>query len=104
MTNKERFLSLVTGSEEESFLKKLDYSIKNRYWLRESHKIAIKILIRLDELKWNYEQFAVAMELTNKQTNNILKGNQNLKLNTLVKIQQVLNISILTSYEENILQ
>jgi len=51
MTNKERFLALVS-KEKTDTVKKNKARIKNRTMLRESQHIAIKVLMKLYELGW----------------------------------------------------
>ncbi len=100
MANKDKFLALVTDSDE-GFMKEVDYRINNWAWLTESFGIAVKILMRLDELKWSQKDLANALGVSPQQINKIVRGKQNLKLETVVKLQQVLDIPLLASYIEN---
>ncbi len=99
MTNKEKFLALVT-EKDTSFLEELNKRKENREMLRESQTIAFKILFRLDELGWSQKDLADAMKVSPQQINKIVKGTENLTLETLVKLQSVLKIAILASYHE----
>jgi len=99
MTNKEKFLSLVS-KEQPNTLEKNAERIRNRAMLRESQQIAIKVLKRLDELNWTQKDLASAMEVTPQQVNKIVKGQENLTLETQCKLQAILNIPILASYYE----
>ena len=51
MTNKEKFLQLVSG-EDTKTIAEVKQRIKNRAMLRESQQIAIKVLMKLDESGW----------------------------------------------------
>jgi ribosome-binding protein aMBF1 (putative translation factor) len=98
-TNKEKFLALVKKTDTK-FVKELDFRLKNSYWLSESYGLAIKILIRLDELGWSKKEFAANMCISYRRANRILSGKQKFNIETLVKLQQILDIAILASYFE----
>lgn len=98
MKNKEKFLKLVSGEKTDT-LEKIRKRIANRDMVRESQRIAIKVLIRLDELGWTQKKLAEIMEVSPQQVNKIVKGNENLTLETIVKLQNMLNVPLLASYE-----
>ena len=52
MTNKEKFLSLVT-TDDSNTIKKVKERQLNRERLRESQQIALKVLLKLDEIGWS---------------------------------------------------
>jgi len=100
MTKKEKFLALVS-KEKTSTLENNRARIKNREMLRESQQIAIKVLNKLDELKWSQKALAEALEVSPQQVTKIISGKENLTIETQVKLQNVLNIPVLASYYEN---
>lgn len=100
MTNKEKFLALVS-KEKTDTLEKIQYRIQNRAQLRESKQIAWKVIDRLDELGWSQKMLAKKMEVSPQQVNKIVKGQENLTLATLVKLQEILTIPLLASFHEN---
>lgn len=100
MTNKEKFLALVSQTDH-STLEQVKWRIKNREMLRESQKIALKILTRLDELNWTQKDLAREMEVSPQQINKIVSGKENLGLGTQIKLQKLLDIPILASYYED---
>ncbi len=99
MTNKEKFLTLVS-KEKTNTLEKNKERIRNRAMLRESQQIAIKVLKKLDELNWTQKDLAKAMEVSPQQINKIVRGQENLTLGTLRKLQDLLDIPVLASYYE----
>lgn len=99
MTNKEKFLALVSGSEPETMAEVKERN-RNRAMLEESQDIALKVLMRLDELGWSQKDLAAKLEVSPQQVNKIVKGQENLTLATIVKLQDILNIGILSSYDE----
>lgn len=99
MTNKEKFLALVT-EKDTTFTKEVEKRIKNAEMLRESQNIAFKVLFRLNELGWSQKDLAEAMNVKPQHINRIVKGKENITLETQIKIQSILNIPILASYIE----
>jgi transcriptional regulator with XRE-family HTH domain len=100
MTNKEKFLKLVSENDTET-LKEVKKRIKNRDMLRESQQIALKVLIKLDELGWSQKKLAAEMGVSPQQITKIVSGKENLTTETQVKLQKILDIPILASYYEN---
>jgi len=100
MTNKEKFLALVS-KEDTKTLQDTSKRIKNRAMLRESQKIALKVLTKLDELGWSQKVLAEKMEVSPQQISKIVSGKENLTIDTQVKLQNVLDIPILASYYEH---
>ena len=90
MTNKERFLALVS-KEETNTLEKNTARIKNRAMLRESQQIAIKVMGKLDELGWSQKDLANALAVSPQQVTKIISGKENLTIETQIKLQNILN-------------
>lgn len=99
MGNKEEFLKLVSDKKSD-LLKNVHEKVKNRAWIRESQKIALKVLKRLDELNWTQRMLAEKMNITPQQLHKIVKGSENITLDTIVKLQTILEIPILASKNE----
>ena len=98
-SNKEKFLNLVS-KEKSNTLQNIKERKKNRAMLRESKNIAFKVLMRLDELKWKQKDLAVKLGVSAQQVTKIVSGKENLTLETLVKLQDVLQIPLLFSAVE----
>lgn len=99
MEKKEKFLSLVSKSQPQT-LAKTKERIANRDALREVQQIAMKILSRLDDLGWTKAKFAASLGVTPQQVTKIVSGQDLYRIDTLKKIQTVLNLPILASYYE----
>ena len=69
--------------------------------LRESQEIALKVLMKLDDLGWSQKDLAKAMDVTPQQISKIVSGKENLTIQTQIKLQNTLDIPILASYYEN---
>lgn len=99
MNNKQKFLKLVSG-EDTKTLVEVKERVKNHAMLRESQRIAIKILIRLDELHMTQKQLSEKMCVSPQYINKVVKGKENLTLETLLKLQDLLNISLLATHPD----
>ena len=97
MTNKEKFLELVS-KEKTTTLKEIKLRIEKSAMLRESQQIAIKVLMKLDELGWSQKDLAEKMKVSPQQVNKIVRGKENLTLETQVRIQEIMDIPILATY------
>lgn len=100
MTNREKFNQLVS-KEKTDTLEKNKARIKNRLMLKESQRIALKVLLKLDELGWTQKDLAEKMEVSPQYINKVVKGQENITLETQIKIQSLLDLPILASYFEN---
>lgn len=99
MTNKEKFLALVS-KDENNTMNFIDDRIQNRAQLRESRAVAFKVIDRLEELKWSQKSLAEKMGVSPQQINKIVSGKENLTLSTLCKLQEVLEIPLLATFHE----
>ena len=100
MTNKEKFLALVSEQDSGTLERNRD-RIRNRSMLRESQQIALKVLMKLDELGWSQKDLAKIMAVTPQQITKIVSGKENLTIETQIKLQNILDIPVLASYYEN---
>ena len=96
-TNREKFLALVSDIDVKA-VEKNKWLIANRQWLSVSQDIAFDILEKLDDLGWSQKDLAGKMGVSPQYINKLVKGSENLTLETLVKLQTILDIPILASY------
>lgn len=99
MTNKEKFLALVS-EEDSGTLERNRERIRNRAMLRESQQIALKVLMKLDDLGCSQKDLAEKMEVSPQQISKIVSGKENLTIGTQIKLQNILDIPVLASYYE----
>lgn len=99
MINKEKFLALVS-KEDSKTLERNNERIKNRAMSRESQQIALKVLLKLDNLGWTQKDLAEKMEVSPQQISKIVSGKENLTIETQIKLQNILDIPVLASYYE----
>lgn len=94
MTNKEKFLALVSD-EESKTVERAKARIDRRNYTRLSKMIAFKILERLDELGWKQVHLAEKMDVSPQQVNKWVKGNENFTIETLVNMGEILGIELI---------
>lgn len=97
--NKELFLTLVSEANRETEDGIL-YREEHREWLRESKRIALKVLIALKTKGMTQKELSVQMGVSPQYISKLVRGNENFTLETLVKLQRILQIPLLASYEK----
>ncbi|MBA7572223.1 hypothetical protein ES708_13999 [subsurface metagenome] len=100
-TAKERLQSIIS-EKPSSWQDHLDWVNKNKAWLDKSAKIALKILRTLREHSISQKELADKLGVSPQYINKAVKGNENLSLETITKIEGVLGISLISisSYGE----
>lgn len=99
MTNKDKFLKLVSDKDSKT-LAEVKKRIKSRAMLHESHHIALKVLMKLDDLGWTQKKLAEKMSVSPQQISKIVSGKENLTIETQINLQNILDIPVLASYYE----
>ena len=99
-TNREKFMALVSEIDTKTE-EKNNWCIANKQWLRVSQDIAFDILEKLDDWDWTQKDLAEKMGVSPQYINKLVKGSENLTLETLVKLQDILDIPLLVSYSNN---
>ena len=69
-------------------------------WLRLSQKIAVKVLLQMKEEGLTQKALAERMDCTQQYVSKILKGRENMSLDTLSKLEDALGISLI--YDEQV--
>lgn len=100
MTNKEKYLKKIAGQKSKA-LQQAMWRNENREWLKESQKLALKILMALDNKNMSQKDLAIAIGKSPQYVNKLLKGNEKFGFEILVKIQNALNIGLLSTFESS---
>ena len=66
----------------------------NRNWLRRSQTVAMKLLDKMEEMKWTQQQVAEKLGCSQQYVSRMVKGSENLTLEMLSKIEDALDISV----------
>ena len=88
-------LSLLEQHEERTaWREKAQWRRENRRWLRYSGFIALKVLNRLEELGMSQKELAAKMNCSPQYISRLLKGSENLTLETISKLETTLDIDL----------
>ncbi len=98
MTPKEKYLQKIAGKKSEA-VKQAEWRNANREWLVESQKLAMKILEELDKQDMTQKELAEIIGKSPQYVNKLLRGNEKFGFEVLVKIQNALNLGILSTYK-----
>lgn len=71
------------------------YRHKNEAWLDLSLSIAVRILRTIREKKMTQKELSVLLKCSPQYLNKIVKGNENLTLETICKLEEALNITLI---------
>ena len=72
-----------------------EFRRKNRKWIRYSQWIALKVLERMKELNMTQKTLAEQLGCSQQYVSLLVKGSENLTLETISKLEEVLDIQIL---------
>ena len=67
---------------------------ENRRWLRYSGHIALTVMHRLEELKMSQKELAEKMNCSPQYVSKLLKGSENLTLDTISKLEECLDLNL----------
>ena len=74
---------------------KAEWRQKNKSWLRYSQQIAIKMLEKMNELGLTQKSLAERMSCSQQYVSKVLRGQENLSIETICKIEDALEIQLL---------
>lgn len=84
-----------SSPEPSKWLEKAEWRKANRDWLRYSRKIAIVVAMSLEDLHMSQKQLAELVGCSPQYVSRLLKGEENLTLETLCKLERALNVPIM---------
>lgn len=95
-TDKE--LSVLEKHEVKTdWREKAQWRRENRRWLRYSGFIALTVMHRLEVLKMSQKELAEKMNCSPQYVSKLLKGSENLTLDTISKLEECLNLDLVRS-------
>lgn len=97
-TNKEKFLALVEEKPSD-LVEKAKWEEENAAWLRKSAQIAFNILRYLRQANLSQKELAERMNMSPQQLSKILKGQENLTLETIVRVEKALDIALIKTVD-----
>jgi DNA-binding Xre family transcriptional regulator len=106
-SNLENFLKLVSKEPaSDKIVKDILFYEENKEWLDRSANIAIKILSTLrhnrkeNRFPNTQKDLAELMNITPQQVNKMVKGTENLTLETISRIEKALDIQLIDIHNE----
>ncbi len=95
-SNLERLKESNSITSTSNWIEKAKWRQQNESWLDLSFKIATEILEALKAKKMTQAELALLIKVTPQQVNKIVKGNENLTLETIKKIEDALQLKLIT--------
>lgn len=90
-----------SSKQDNSWIERAKYRKENKAWLDVSFAIAVKVMSALkankiaDIFPKTQKELAEAMNCSPQYVNKLLKGTENLQLETITKIERILNIGLI---------
>lgn len=88
-------LKVLLNKGEKTWEIKASKRLANKSWLKHSRRIAIKLNFFLRDNKLKQKDLAELLNVSPQQVSKIIKGRENLTLETISKIENVLKIELL---------
>ncbi len=95
MSKAQEILEKISSKESSKWVEKAKWRIENERWLDKSAKIALMILRTLREKGIKQVDLAAKLGITPQQISKIVKGQENLTLETISKIEAVLGVELI---------
>ena len=97
MSDIQKKLLELSQGHVSNWSKEADFRIKNHKWLRYSSKIASRILAAMEDKEgMTQKKLAELMDVSPQQISKILKGNENLTLETIAKFSEALGVELIS--------
>ena len=94
-TNLDKFNKIIS-KEHSGWLDDAKWREENEAWLDHSFKIALRVLSTLRNVPMTQKELAEKMGVSPQHINKIVKGQENLSLETIAKIESALGIELIS--------
>src|SRR5579863_1144417 len=101
MNNLKEKLSKLSSNQPSEWKAKAKYRRENREWLKKSAAIAIRVLDALKIQNLSQKELAERMNISPQQISKIVKGQENLTLETISNLEIGLGIQIMEEKASN---
>jgi ribosome-binding protein aMBF1 (putative translation factor) len=91
---REKLTKLESGKPSD-WKDNINFRRENSVWLKKSAAIAIKVLTALKVQKLSQKDLAQRMKISPQQVNKIVRGQENLTLETISNLESALSITII---------
>ena len=85
----------LVSPEKSGWLEKAQWREDNQAWLDKSALIAMKVLRAISDQNTNQKKLAEKMKVSSQYINKIVKGSENLSLETISKLETALGIHLI---------
>lgn len=89
------FLEAHQSQTPSKWREEAEWRRDNWSWLQHSQKIAAKVLLRMKQEGLTQKALAERMDCTQQYVSKILKGKENMSLETLSKLEDALDINLI---------
>ena len=97
MSNIHDKLITLSGGEKSNWQAKTEDRQSNRKWLRYSSNIARRILVAINDIDGlNQKKLAGQLSISQQRISKILKGQENLTLETIAKLSEALGTELIS--------
>lgn len=97
----DKIREIASQSPKSDWKKQVEYRRANKSWLKKSAEIALRVLDALEDKGWNQAKLAEALGVSAQQVSKIVRGRENFTLETLEKLETVLEVELCTVLKEN---
>ena len=91
----QEFLEAHQSETPSTWREEAEWRRNNWSWLRHSQKIAVKVLLQMKQEGLTQKALAERMNCTQQYVSKILKGRENLSIETICKIEDALQLELL---------
>ena len=93
------FLEAHQSETPSKWREEAEWRRDNWSWLQHSQKIAVKVLLQMKKQGLTQKALAERMDCTQQYVSRILKGKENLSLETLSKLEDALGLVLINDEE-----
>lgn len=90
-----------SSKQDTTWIEKAKYRQKNEAWQDITFAITVKVILKLKENKKleqspkNQKELAIALDCSPQYINKLLKGSENLQLETITKLEAILQVRLI---------
>ena len=88
------FLESKASSTPSKLRERAEWRRANREWLRKSQQIALNIMTHMEQQGLTQRELAQRMGVTPQYVNKILRGSENLSLDTICKLEKAMGAEL----------
>lgn len=89
------FLEVHQSPTPSTWREEAENRRENWSWMRHSQRIAVKVLLKMKQDNLTQKALAERMNCTQQYVSKILKGKENMSLDTLSRLEEALGISLI---------